>query len=71
MGNGDPVSHGGFSFSDSAKRCVMKSETKTAGIEDGKEQKTEEPLCEIMWLDPDVKFVSINSLFKRPDDKSF
>ena len=41
----------------------MKRETQTGVVEYGKEQKTEEPLCEIMWLDPDVKFVSINSPF--------
>ena len=42
---------------------MMKSETQTGGIDDGKAQKTEEPLFQIMYLDPDVKFVSINSPF--------
>ena len=35
----------------------------------GKVKKTEESLCG--YIDPDFKFVSINSLFKRPVDKIF
>ena len=45
---------------------MMKSEIQTGGIDDGKAQKTEEPFPKyvlIMYLDPDVKFVSINSPF--------
>ena len=36
-----------------------------------KSRKRRSPYVFIMWLDPDVKFVSINSLFKRPVDKIF
>ena len=40
----------------------MKNKLEEMKMAIGKDKKTEEPLCG--YIDPDVKFVSINSLFK-------
>ena len=67
---GDPVSHSGFRFPTQNKLWKVKHKLEELKIAIGKDKKRRSPYkCD--YIDPDVKFVSINSLFKRLVDKSF
>ena len=67
---GDPVSHSGFRFPTQNKLWKVKHKLEELKIAIGKDKKRRSPYkCD--YIDPDVKFVSINSLFKRLVEKSF